>query len=87
VTIKTCMKVALAVTPIRSARFLDGMKMNVIDARDRFAREARRVGVVDVSQLGVEDVEDVEVESNARRDLVSDPRIHEVEETGGARGE
>src|SRR5689334_21097318 len=56
---------------------LDRMEVDVFDAGDRLAHQARPVVVVDVAGLAVEQVEDIERDLDARRDLVADAQVGE----------
>src|SRR5438477_4297996 len=58
--------------------FLDWMEMHVLDAARRLAGKTRGVEVVDVAHCCVEDVEQVGVEPQTRRDGVADAGIDRV---------
>ena len=57
--------------------------MHVVDSGRGLPRQAGCVEVVDVAHLGVQDVEDVEIEPHAGVDAVADARVHEAGGVGG----
>src|SRR5262245_25940914 len=53
------------------------MEMGVVDAAERFAGQTRRVVVVDIAVRRVEEIEHVEVDSHAGRELVAGLEVHQ----------
>src|SRR5262245_31647309 len=54
------------------------MRVDVLDARQRFTGQTRREVVVDVAHLRVEQVEHLERNANALADVIAALRVHEA---------